>query len=452
MVPPETKYAKTADGVHIAYQVVGGGPFDLVYVPGWTSNLEAVWDLPLHGPFLRRLASIARLILFDRRGSGVSDRPPKDESLALEYGVDDIRAVMDAVGSERAALLGFEDGGILAAVFAASFPERVQALVLFASWARFRKAPDYPWGWDDDQIVEWMGHIEGEWGTEAFWRYNFATLAPSKVDDAEFLRAWARYSRLCASPGAIVAIDRASYEIDARAVLPSIQAPTLVMHREGDRSEPVDQSRWIAGQIPGAKLLVLPGEHPLFIGDSERVIAELERFVSAIREEESVFDRSLATVLFTDIVGSTERASSMGDRGYHELLERHHATVRAMVARYRGREVDTAGDGFFATFDGPARAIRCASAIAEAVQTLGLEIRAGLHTGEVELHGDDVRGIAVHIGARVAALAGPGDVLVSQTVKDLVAGSGLTFEDAGEHELKGVPDRWHLYRVVNGQA
>jgi len=250
---PQTRYATTGDGVHIAYQVAGGGPFDLVYVPGWTSNLEAVWDLPLHGPFLRRLASLARLILFDRRGSGVSDRPPKDESLALEYGVDDIRAVMDAVDSERAVLFGFEDAGILSAVFAASYPERVQALILFAAWARYRNAPDYPWGWGEDQILEIDQHLEAEWGSEAFWRWNFATVAPSKVDDVAFVREYARYFRLCASPSAIVAIERASREIDARAILPSIQAPTLVIQREDDLVEPVEQSHWITGQIPGSR-------------------------------------------------------------------------------------------------------------------------------------------------------------------------------------------------------
>jgi class 3 adenylate cyclase len=447
---PETRYATTGDGVHIAYQVAGDGPFDLLHVIGWISNVDAFWDLPYAGSFLRRLASVARLIVFDRRGSGVSDRPPKEESLALEYGVDDIRAVMDAAGSERAVLFGFEDGGILSAMFAASYPERTQALVLFASWARYRWAPDYPWGYDEEQIREWVTHIETEWGTEAFWRFNAAAVAPSVAGDPAFLRAWARYSRLCASPSSVMAIERALQGVDARTLLPTIQAPTLVMHNEGDRSEPVEQSRWIAGQIPGAKLVVLPGdEHTPYIRDTEAVLAELERFVSAIREEEATFDRALATVLFTDIVGSTERAAAMGDRAWHELLERHHSTVRALLARYRGKEVDTAGDGFFATFDGPARAIRCAQAIGDAVTTLGIEIRAGLHTGEVESTGDTIRGIAVHIGARVGSLAGPSEVLVSQTVKDLVAGSGIAFEDAGEHELKGVPDRWHLYRVVS---
>ena len=430
--------------------MIGDGPFDLVYVPGWISNVDVGWDLPYHGPFLRRLASMSRLITFDRRGSGVSDRPPRDESLALEYGIDDIRAVMDAAGSERAVLFGFEDGGILSAVFAGSHPDRTLALVLFATWARFRSAPDYPWGWTDEQIAEWEGHIGAEWGTDAFWRYNLEEIAPSLIDDREFVRTWTWYSRLCASPDSIVAIDRAQYEIDVRAVLPSIQAPTLVLHREGDRSESVDQSRWIAQQIPGAKLAVLAGdEHPPFLGDTEPVLAELERFVAAMREEEATFDRALATVLFTDIVGSTERAVELGDRAWHELVERHHGVVRAMLARYRGREVDTAGDGFFATFDGPARAIRCALASVVAVRAIGLEIRTGVHVGEVRVTDGAVRGVAVNIGARVGALARSSEVLVSQTVKDLVTGSGIAFEDAGEHELKGIPDRWRVYRVIS---
>ena len=446
---PETRYTVTVDGVHIAYQVVGDGPFDLVYVPGWISNIEVIWETPSQAPFLRRLMTICRLITFDRRGSGISDRPPRDEALALEYGVDDIRAVMDAAGSERAVLFGFEDGGILSAMFAASHPDRTQGLVLFASWARYRRSPDYPWGWSEDDIREFAQHVEREWGTPDFWRYNLQQVAPSVADDEDFVRGWARYSRLCASPASIRVIERTNQEADGRGVLPVIQVPTLVMHIEGDRAEPIDQSRWIAGQIPGAKLVVLPGEeHTPFVAHSEPVIEELERFASAIREEEGAFDRALATVLFTDIVGSTERAAEMGDRAWHELLDRHHATVRALLGRYRGHEVDTAGDGFFATFDGPARAIRCARAIADAVQALGIEVRLGLHTGEVETSDAGIRGIAVHIGARVGALAGPSEILVSQTVKDLVAGSGLMFEDAGEHELKGVPDTWHLYRVL----
>jgi class 3 adenylate cyclase len=446
---PETRYAKTVDGVHIAYQVTGDGPFDLVFVPGWISNIDVGWTLPYLGPFLRRLASISRLILFDRRGCGVSDRPPREESLALEYAIDDIRAVLDAVGSDRAVLFSFEDGCIQAALFAGSHPDRTQALVLFSAWARYRVAPDYPWGWNDEQIGEWDEHIRTEWGTEAFGRYNLGTISPSKGVDRDFVAAWTWYSRLCASPDAILSIERALREVDVRAVLPSIQAPTLVMHREGNRSQPLDESRWIASQIPGAKLVVLPGaDQAPFLGDTEAVIAKVERFVAALRAEEATFDRALATVLFTDIVGSTERAVEIGDRAWHELVERHHGVVRAILARYRGREVDTAGDGFFATFDGPARAIRCALAIVDAVRSLGLEIRTGLHVGEVQVgDGGGVRGVAVNIGSRIGALAGSSEVLVSQTVKDLVAGSGIAFEDAGEHELKGIPDRWRVYRV-----
>jgi pimeloyl-ACP methyl ester carboxylesterase len=446
---PETRYVKTVDGVHIAYQVIGDGPFDLVYVPGWISNLDVGWQLPDYGPFLRRLASISRLILFDRRGSGASDRPPREESLALEYGIDDIRAVMDAAASGRAVIFGLEDGGILSAMFAGSHPDRTQALVLFSPWVRYRVAPDFPWGWTDEQVTEWEEQIRTGWGTETFMRNLLQMSGPSKADDREFIATWTWYSRLCASPDSILAIERVLHEVDGRAVLPSIQAPTLVLHREGDRVAPVDGSRWIASRIPGGKMVVLPGDdHLPFLGDTETVLNEVERFVATLREEEAAFDRALATVLFTDIVGSTERAVDLGDRAWHELVERHHAVVRAMLARYRGREVDTAGDGFFATFDGPARAIRCALAIADAVGALGLEIRAGLHVGEVQVTDGGVRGLAVIIGARVGAMAGASEVLVSRTVKDLVAGSGLAFEDAGEHELKGVPDRWHLYRVA----
>jgi class 3 adenylate cyclase/pimeloyl-ACP methyl ester carboxylesterase len=446
---PETRYARTPDGVHIGYQVAGSGPIDLVYVPGWISNIEAQWEAPGLAPFLRRLASIARLILFDRRGTGISDHPPDEESLALEYGAEDLRTVLEAAGSERAMLFGFEDGGLIAAMFAASNPERTLGLVMFAAFARYRWSADYPWGVTDEALDEWNRHVAEEWGTDAFWRYNLGSVAPSMKDDHAFVRAWARFSRQCASPGGLRAIDRTLQEVDARAVLPTIRVPTLIMNRDGDLDVDPEQARWIATQIPGARLAIFPGsDHPPFVGDVDAVFAELERFIGALREDEAVFDRALATVLFTDIVDSTPRALELGDRAWRELLERHNATIRALLVRYRGREVSTAGDGFFATFDGPARAIRCASEIADAVKVLGLEVRAGVHTGEVEIAGDDLRGIAVHIGARVGSLAGPSEVLVSQTVRDLVAGSGLAFEDAGEHELKGVPDRWRLYRVA----
>ncbi|HVF07592.1 MAG TPA: adenylate/guanylate cyclase domain-containing protein [Actinomycetota bacterium] len=449
MRSPETRYARTADGVHIAFQVAGTGPVDLVYVPGWISNIELTWELPEYTPFMRRLASTYRLIVFDRRGSGASDRPPSDEALAFEFGVDDIRAVMDAAGSERAVLFGFEDGAPLSAVFAATYPDRTHALVLFAAWARYREARDYPWGADEEQLSDWTDHVRRHWGTEEFWRYNLQWVAPSYIHNDDFVRTWARYSRLCASPGSIAAIEAALHETDVRTVLPAIRVPTLVMNREGNRAQSLEESRWICEQIAGAVLGALPGdEHAPFMGDTAPVLEALDRFVLAVGDEEAELDRVLATVIFTDIVGSTATSSALGDRAWRALLERHHAIVRAMLARYRGTEIDTAGDGFFATFDGPARGVRCALAIAEAVRPLGIEIRAGVHTGEVTSIDGKTGGLAVTIGARVGAKADASIVLASQTVKDLVAGSGLTFEDAGEHELKGVPDRWHLYRVV----
>jgi class 3 adenylate cyclase len=447
---PPVHYAKTVDGLHIAYQTAGEGPFDLVYAPGWISNLECIWEMPDLGDFLRHLAGFSRLIVLDRRGSGLSDRPFTIESLSLEAGMDDIRAVMDAAGSERAALFGFEDGGGLGCLFAASYPDRVSALVLFAVFAKYLATPDYPGGWTDEQSREWLERIEQHWGSEEFWRSGNSYLSSRLEQDPERLRAWARYTRLAASPGTVLAIERAGFEIDLRPVLPALQVPTLVMSRSDDRFFDIRGSRYVAGQIPGAKLVELPGdEHAPFLGDSDAVLGETQRFLSAIRAEEAEFDRVLATVLFTDIVGSTERATAIGDRAWRDLAAQHHTTVRALIARYRGTEVDTAGDGFFATFDGPARAVRCAQAIVEAVRPLGIEIRAGVHTGEVERVGDEVSGIAVNIGARVGALAGPSEILASSTVRDLTAGSGLQFEEAGEHELKGISERWRLYRVTS---
>ena len=446
---PETRYAKTVDGLHIAYQVVGSGPFDLVYASSLITNVECIWEVPDQGNFLRRLAALCRLIVFDRRGSGLSDWPPTAESLAFELGMADVHAVMDAAGSERAVLFGWEEGAALSGLFAASYPERVAALVLFAAWAKYSASPDYPWGWTEEQCDEWYDWIERAWGTEEFWRANMDWVSRHAATDRQRVRAWARYSRLGASPGAALAIDGMARAIDIRAVLPAIRVPALVMHRIGDPYERFEQARYIAERIPGAKLVELPGdEHAPFMGDTGAVLGELSRFVSAIRDEEAEFDRVLATVLFTDIVDSTRRIATLGDRAWRELVERHHATVRALLARYRGVEIDTAGDGFFATFDGPARAVRCARAIVEAVAPLGLAVRTGVHTGEVETIGEKVGGIAVSIGARVGALAGPSETLVSSTVRDLTAGSGLELEDAGEHELKGVAERWRLYRVV----
>jgi class 3 adenylate cyclase len=446
---PPLRYTKTIDGLHIAYQVVGTGPFDLLYAPGWFSNLECVWDMPQLGDFLAELASFSRLILFDRRGFGLSDSPTTTGSWSLEVGVDDIRAVLDAAGSERAVVFGMDDSGALSAVFAASHPARVSALVLFGVFAKGLRSPDYPWGWTPQQDVAWMKRVESHWGTEEFWT-DSSYICPQISGDPVAVRAWARYARLSASRGTALAIARMQAQTDVRAILPAVMVPTLVMHRTDDPAEPVEQARYIGAQVPNAEVVELPGnEHAPFAGDAERVLRELHRFVSAVRDEEAEFDRVLATVLFTDLVGSTERAATMGDGAWRDLVERHHTVIRGLLARYRGTEVDTAGDGFFATFDGPARAVRCAQAIIDALQPLGLDVRAGVHTGEVETIDGKTGGLAVNIGARVAASAGPRELLVSSTVKDLTAGSGLAFEDAGQHELKGIPDRWRLFRVVD---
>jgi class 3 adenylate cyclase len=363
--------------------------------------------------------------------------------------MDDIRAVMDAAGSERAVLFGMDDGGSLCTLFAASDPGRVSALVLFAVWAKYWRSSDYPWGWTEQQDEAWMRRVQQDWGTEAFWA-DSAYVSPRISGDPERARAWARYARLSASRGAALAIARMQRETDVSAVLPAVLVPTLVMHRKDDPAEPVEQARYIGELVPTAEVVELPGdEHAPFAGDAGRVLRELRRFVSAVRAEEAEFDRVLATVLFTDLVGSTERAAALGDRAWRGFVERHHTLIRGLLARYRGTEVDTAGDGFFATFDGPARAVRCAQAIIDAVQPLGLDVRAGVHTGEVETIDGKAGGLAVNIGARVAASAAPREVLVSSTVKDLTAGSGLEFEDAGLRELKGIPEPWRLFRVVD---
>jgi class 3 adenylate cyclase len=442
---PETKYAKTVDGVRIAYQVVGDGPVDLVYILGFAGNLEVEFESSASDHFLERLSSFARVIVYDARGTGLSDRVLETSNLDMR--ADDLRAVLDATGSERAVLLGYSESGSVAAFFAATHPERVLALVLYASAARWAWAPDYPFGRSKaDQERIRLEDFEG-WGSTELAKYWIEDEAPSHVGDPEWVRSLAKVMRHSGSPAAALTFQDVQYETDVRGVLPSVQAPTLVLSRA-----PIDHERSadLAERIPGAKYVHLPGRDRMpYAGNIEVLLGEVERFVRSVSAEEASFDRVLATVLFTDIVGSTEKAAGLGDTAWKDLLERHHAVVRAMIGRYRGAEIDTAGDGFLATFDGPARGVRCAQAIAEAVQPLGLEIRAGLHTGEVETIDGKVGGIAVHIGARVGALAGPSEVLVSQTVKDLVAGSGLTFENAGEHELKGVPDRWHLYRVVD---
>jgi pimeloyl-ACP methyl ester carboxylesterase len=438
---PETRYARSG-ALNIAYQVAGDGPLDLVYVPGWISNVELNWEEPTQAHVLERLARFSRLILFDKRGTGLSDPVPLDRLPPLEERMDDVRAVLDAVESTRTAVFGFSEGGLMSMLFAATYPERVSALALYGTFAKRRWSEDYPWAPKPDARAREISQLERDWAT----RMDLDQLAPS--EDDTFKQRLATYFRRSASPGAAVALMRMNTEIDVRDVLPSIQAPTLVMHRVGDRDVKVEEGRWIASRIPRAKYVELPGDsHTLWAGNTDEIVDELEEFLTGTRSPRES-DRVLATVLFTDIVGSTERAARVGDARWREMLAAHHAVVRRELARYRGREVDTAGDGFFATFDGPARAIRCASAIRDGVRAIDLQVRAGLHTGECELVDDKVGGIAVHIGARVASLAAPGEVLVSSTVKDLVAGSGTVFEDRGEQRLKGIADAWRLFSVV----
>ncbi|MDP9301832.1 MAG: adenylate/guanylate cyclase domain-containing protein [Actinomycetota bacterium] len=449
MDPPQTNYAVTSDGVHIAYQVSGRGPTDLLWSEGWLSHVEILWELPSYARFMQMLGETFRVIHFDKRGIGLSDRAATPD---LETRMEDVRAVLDAAGSDRAVLLGEgTDGGGLAAMYAATFPERVVALILWHFHARAAWAPDYPWGQKQDRGRYSTEDVSSRWGREDFvGRYSEELGAHSPLNDPVFLRWAARYTRYAASPGTVLEQGRIWFDTDLRAVLPAIHVPTLLLHRSGFEGVSVEEMEYLRSLIPGARVEATGGvdEQPFF-GNVADVVGPVVRFADAIRSEEAQFDRVLATVLFTDIVDSTPRAAELGDRRWAELVQRHHAAVRAMLARYRGTEVDTAGDGFFATFDGPARGVKCAQAILEAVQPLGIEVRAGLHTGEVETIDGKVGGLAVVIGARVGALAGPSELLTSHTVKDLTAGSGLMFEDAGEHDLKGVPDRWHLYRVVN---
>jgi pimeloyl-ACP methyl ester carboxylesterase len=437
---PATKYANSG-GVSIAYQVLGDGPLDLVLVPGWVSNLDAFWEEPAVEQFFRRLASFSRLILFDKRGTGLSDRIVDLPS--LEVRMDDVRAVLDAVGSERAALFGYSEGGAMCALFAATHPMRTSALIMAASYARMMEAPDYAFGRTQQQYEEFLEHIMQNWGGPV----GFEKRMPSRLNDPRFRDWWAHFLRASASPQAAAVLLRMNAQIDIRHVLPSIRVPTLVLHSAIDQTMDVRHGRYLAQHIAGAKYVELQGpDHVPFLSDSEVIADEIEEFLTGVRHD-PVVDRVLATVLFTDIVGATEKAVSLGDRRWHQLLASHHQTVRRELGRFRGREIDTAGDGFFAAFDGPARAVRCACAISEGVRPLGIELRAGLHTGECEVMGDKYGGIAVHIGARVAGRAEPGEVLVSSTVKDLVAGSGLAFDDRGVQPLKGVPGDWHLFAV-----
>jgi class 3 adenylate cyclase len=437
-VQAETRYAKSGD-VSIAYQVVGDGPMDIVLVPGFVSHLELDWEEPRSARFLGRLGSISRLIRFDKRGTGLSDRPGGLPD--LETRMDDVRAVLDAVGSERAALFGYSEGGPMSILFAGTYPERTSALVLYGTYAKRRDPDDdYPWAptWEARQA--YAAEIERDWG----WQADMQRMSPS-ADDA-MAGWWAARARAAASPGAARDLILMNSQIDVRALLPAIRVPTLVLHRSGDRDSRPEEGRYIAEQIPGARFIELPGDDHFPSIDGDQILDEVEEFLTGERGAAEP-DRVLATVLFTDIVGSTEIAAQRGDRAWRELLERHHSLVRRQLLRFRGKEVDTVGDGFFASFDGPARAIRCACAVVDAVHELGIDVRAGLHTGECELVEGKVAGIAVHTGARVASHAQPGEVLVSRTVRDLVAGSGIGFQDRGSQELKGIPGEWRIYAV-----
>jgi class 3 adenylate cyclase len=439
-VAPVARYAKSGD-LRIAYVVEGDEPMDLVWIPPWISQVEYLWSEPSLERVMARLTQFARVITFDRRGSGLSD--PFFGAPTLEEQMDDVLAVMDAAGSERAAICGTLEGGPMAAMFAATYPERTEALVLYATFARATWAPGYEWAWPAETRNKNMQRAVELWGQG----HVAAGVAPSQVNDPAFMEWAGRLERLAASPSVIRRIFDLIGEFDVRDVLPSIRVPTLVMHRTGDTFIKVEHSRYIASKVPGARYVELEGEENMFsLGDVEAVMGEIEEFLTGTRHAHEP-DRMLATVLFTDICDSTRRAAEMGDRGWRFLLERHDALFRQALDRHRGREVKRTGDGFLATFDGPARAIRCAASVAEAMGSLGLQIRAGLHTGELEVMDGDLGGLALHIASRVMSHARPNEVLVSGTVKDLVVGSGIDFEERGEKELRGVPGEWRLYAV-----
>jgi class 3 adenylate cyclase len=432
------RYAKSGD-VNIAYQVTGDGPLDLVLVPGFVSHLELDWDEPRSARFLERLASFARLIRFDKRGTGLSDRPGGLPD--LETRMDDVRAVMDAVDSKRAALFGYSEGAPLAILFAATYPERTSALVIYGGYARRIRTDDYPWAPTADERRAYAKQVEREWGEEA----ELGTMAPNA--DAALRRWWSARARAAASPGAARALVEMNSLVDVRDVLPAVSVPTLVLHRTGDRDSRPDEGRYIADRVPAARFVELPGEDHVPWIDADEIVDEVEEFLTGARPVAAP-NRVLATVLFTDLVGSTEAVAALGDRAWADLLAAHHRAVRRALERFEGEEIDTAGDGFLAVFDGPARAVRCALAIRDDVAALGLEVRAGAHTGEVERVDGSVRGIAVHLAARVMSQAAAQEVLVTSTTRDLVAGSGLAFADRGERVLKGIDEPRRLYAAV----
>jgi pimeloyl-ACP methyl ester carboxylesterase len=443
MSGPPVRYADSG-GVEIAYQVLGDGPLDLVWVAGAVTHLGVLWEHPAYRRFCEQLASFSRLILFDKRGMGLSER---SRIGTLEERMDDVRAVMDAAGSERAALIGVSEGGPMSMLFAATYPERTQALLLIGAEVKEEKTDDWPWGEaTTEEFESWMTSVGERWG-----KGLIAPLYFPDDPDVDGLKRWfGKLQTAAMTPRDAVAFMRVGHDIDVRDVVPTVRVPTLIVHRVDDPICHVENARYLAANIPGARYVELPGTlHIPWAGGGDEILAEVREFLTGVREAPEP-NRVLATVLFTDIVGSSERATELGDRRWRELLEAHHAAVRRELERFRGRELDTAGDGFLASFDGPARAIRSARSAVDAVRGIGLDIRAGVHTGECEVIGEKLAGIAVHIGARVAGQAGPGEVLVSSTVRDLVAGSGLEFEDRGQTALKGIPGEWRLFALSGG--
>ena len=439
---PETRYARSGN-VGIAYQAIGEGDLDLVLAFPFISHLDLLWENPAQAHFMRRLGSFARLILFDRRGVGLSD--PVEGAATLEERMDDVRAVMDAAGSERAALLGMSEGATMCMLFAATYPERTSALVLWGAMARSTEADDYPWAPPKEALIEANEELTSPlWGQGA----TIEIFSPSVADDPRAREFQARFERQAASPMRVRQLFQMFMDTDVRDALPLIQAPTLVLHRRGDRAVNYRAARWLAEQIGGSRYVELEGDdHFPWVGDSNAALEAIEEFLTGVRPAPAA-ERVLGTVLFTDIVDSTRLATEMGDRRWRDLLEEHQKLVRARLEQFVGREVKTTGDGFLAIFDGPTRAVECARAIIDDMSSLGIEVRAGMHTGEVELMGEDIGGIAVHVAARISALAGAGEVLASRTVRDLVTGSGIDFDSFGRHSLKGVPDDWEIYRVT----
>ena len=437
---PDTHYVRTG-GVSVAYQVVGDGPVDLVVVPGWLSNIEVFWEHPSVARFFRNLASFSRLILFDKRGTGLSDRIT--EAATLEERMDDVRAVMDAVDSSRAALFGYSEGAAMCALFAATHPDRTIALITYGGFSRRVQAPDYPWAPTKDEVIRSLEAMAADWGGPV----GMDARMPSVAHDAMSRQWWAKYLRMSASVSAAVALSKANMEIDIRHILPSIRVPTLVLHGSKERHIPIGAARDLAQSIPASKFSIVESmDHVPYFDGADHVVQQIHDFLEGAPTA-PIVESTVSTLMFTDIVGSTRMAIEKGDQRYADLLEAHHAAVRKELSVHRGQEIETTGDGFLAAFDGPARSIRCAVEIIRSLKAIGITCRVGLHTGECEVRGGRLRGIALNIASRVSNLAPPGGVLVSQTVRDLVAGSGLHFTDRGLHALKGLPDQWRLFEV-----